>query len=1381
MLTGTAQGQMPVASPVYLDDSPRAAAVLSGLKDLGPDRNLEDAARAVQARLNEEPRRVLPSAADGAVFVTVRDRLNEALLENKELLEKYREVFEPISRAALSGSEIARAEESYLLTAAGYEAVLRRAQNHLESAQFASAILTLEQLDRHPDRAGERALDAITLLEQASGYLRDGGLKMRAIERLARWRAEARAPARGAVPTEHPTIPVVRSPFDAAEPSEMEGLLPKPLWSDYTGEGMTGIPVNDQRASRQIPPDAQLLYTVPTVVGDIVYVNDAQTISAWNRFTLSLLWRVRVDAGRLNANAFVRDLLEEVIGLASDGETVVALTGIPAQFDRGSSRRALIGLDALSGRVLWTRTIEDFGEESLMESMLSGPPLIDEGVTVLTAVKQVPARRLNSSYLIGVDTRTGQLAWATQLGSIGALPYGTRSLAGDTALVRDGVTFRCDRIGFCAAVETASGRLRWLRRMDTETFGAGGGGSAWETAAPVWYEGRLFVLSPDRREIVMLDPDTGAVLARETASRWSNPKYLLAAAGRLIGVADSDLFAKDLAAFGSTDSPNMILTVEQPGIRGRVVVSGGQLVAPTAQGMLLIGATDAPGTPPTEVPLDSPGMVLPLPGQLVVVDDVRVHTYLLWDTAEKMLRERMTAEPENPMPAVTFAELSYRADKPAGILPALDHALKAIDASGAGDRAEQGRSRLFRSVLEMVEPGRGAPLGARLDNVSREALIDRLGRAASLPMEKVAYSMAAGRFYEGTDQPQRAVDAYQTVLRSKELSSTTFTLGETTVPADDEAAARLRRVVREHGREVYAAYEAEAEQRFAMASASLTPEPFEAVAKEFPVARVAARAWSEAATRYESQGKPQLAVWALEEGLRLSREALERDDPLAGELGGRLVMQLERAGRLYAAVAALEQLRLENPSVVLTDQGRGLNSADLLDDFRARLARGERRARIGTTISAGQELAGVTLARPDDPRAPAPPPDRVMMVAGDSSLSMWKNVNGEMTKLWDGVRNEAYLRQMNGGVFLAKAIDEKTERDVVFLRRDAETGEITWSTQGVRRMIRGRWEDSPERVDLPMIAGVDIDELVWAFEDNTLVIATTDGGVIAFDTNTGKALWRERKALDRVHELTLFAGTLVLGGVENIAAGAGGERVVEIDTAPGSPVIVALDARTGQSIQRMPLRSELRWLVATPEGELVAGVQGGLMMIDVFRARVKWQAQSKELAESTFAVAAPGRVVVSGDDDLLWQVDTTTGKLKPQDALETRERLLVGHGWLESKTMGDVLVFGTRRGLLLFDRAGQLVGTDTGTSDQSILAPAFAQDFIVTMQMIGEPAGEGFNAYEMSLWSTDSCKAVTSVRVEGGEQNTPQRIEVIDGKILVSFAGVTRVLNAPAK
>lgn len=124
MLTGTAQGQMPVASPVYLDDSPRAAAVLSGLKDLGPDRNLEDAARAVQARLNEEPRRVLPSAADGAVFVTVRDRLNEALLENKELLEKYREVFEPISRAALSGSEIARAEESYLLTAAGYEAVL---------------------------------------------------------------------------------------------------------------------------------------------------------------------------------------------------------------------------------------------------------------------------------------------------------------------------------------------------------------------------------------------------------------------------------------------------------------------------------------------------------------------------------------------------------------------------------------------------------------------------------------------------------------------------------------------------------------------------------------------------------------------------------------------------------------------------------------------------------------------------------------------------------------------------------------------------------------------------------------------------------------------------------------------------------------------------------------------------------------------------------------------------------------------------------------------------------------------------------------------------------------------------------------------------------
>lgn len=1388
-----------VASPVYVDDAPRSAAVLAGLKDLGPDRNLEDAARAVQSRLDEEPLRVLPAPNDPELFITVRARAHAALLANPKLLERYRVLEEPTARRLLDAGRLEEVETSRFLTPSGFEATLRLAQLRLEAAQFAAAAIALESLDAHPDRIGPGARDAAALLELVVRYLgdADADLAASARTRLARWRADAKLPpseAGGAVRTDDPGSPVfprVSTPYAAAGAVELRGLLPRPLWSDFTGESAaTGASrsVPDRAAARQIPADAQALYTMPLVAGDAVYLNSGQSISAWNRFTLSVLWRVRVDIGRSAIINPPRDM-EEALGLACDGERVIALTGLPIQYDQAASRRALLALDAQSGRVLWTRTVDELGDPALQESMLSGPPIIDQGVIVLTAIKQVPRRRLNSAYMIGVDAATGRLLWTTQLGSMGALPYGVRPLAGDLSTVRAGVAYRSDRIGFISAVETATGRLLWLRKMEAEFYGQGQSGQAWDTAAPVWHRGRLFTLTPDRREIVALDAATGAILAREPAGRWNSPRYLLFCAGRLIGVTPTDLYASDAEGFGNQQPVNLLLTIDSPGIRGRVVACGDRLLAPTARGFLMIPARAEPGTPPEEVELDEPGLVLPLDGQVIVADDVRLHTYLLWDAAEQQLRARMQSDPGDPMAGVTFAELSFRADRPAGIVAALDHALSAIAFDPSAPRNEQGRGRLFRSVLEMIEPSRGAPLGARLDNAAREALLERLSRAASLPIERVAYGMAAGRFYESTDQPERAVQEYQGILQNPALAGTTFTWRETTVPADDEAASRLRRVVREHGRAVYAGFEAEAEQRFASAAASLGPEPFEAVAREFPVSRVAARAWSEAATRYESRGQPQLAAWALEEGLRLAQEALERDDPLVGELGGRLVMQLVRAGRLYPAVAALERLLLQNPSASLSDRGRPIDAKNLLDDLRARLAEAERRPRLGTRLSAGPELPGVILAQPADPRSPyaGGPRDRVMMLGIDSSLSMWKIMpSGELAKVWDGVRNEAWQRSQGDAVYLIRPIDEKTERDFVFVRRHADTGAVVWETPGLRRLIRGRWEDVQTRFDLPLENAVDADELVYAFDDQTLVVGTINGGVAAIDLESGKPLWRQPRVIDRLHDLCLVSGTLVVGGANVGVEGdappraAGEAGVIELDTAPGRPVVVSLDARSGQTIQRLTLRADVRWLVPTPEGELIVGAQDGLLMLDVFRGRVKWQAQSKDFSGTAFAAVAPGRILVKGEDEQFWQIDTETGKVRPQEPLDTRERLSPGYRFVEVFPAGDHLVLATRRGMVLYNRAGEVVGVDTGTPDQSIVAPAMAQDHIVTIaDQSGEIIGDSFLAYELTLWSTRSAKAVASVRIETGETQQPTRVEVVEGKILVSFGSATRVIEAP--
>ena len=93
--------------------------------------------------------------------------------------------------------------------------------------------------------------------------------------------------------------------------------------------------------------------------------------------------------------------------------------------------------------------------------------------------------------------------------------------------------------------------------------------------------------------------------------------------------------------------------------------------------------------------LDKPGNVLPMDGQLLAVDDQEIHTYLVWDVADRMLRRRMEEEVDDPTPAITYAELSYRAGRPDGILPAVDRALArprpagaSLDLAGAPRSAE---------------------------------------------------------------------------------------------------------------------------------------------------------------------------------------------------------------------------------------------------------------------------------------------------------------------------------------------------------------------------------------------------------------------------------------------------------------------------------------------------------------------------------------------------------------------------------------------------------------------------------------------------------------------------------------------------------------------
>ncbi len=294
--------------------------------------------------------------------------------------------------------------------------------------------------------------------------------------------------------------------------------------------------------------------------------------------------------------------------------------------------------------------------------------------------------------------------------------------------------------------------------MGAPAFGSGENALPWELGLPIVDGASLVMLTPDRNEIVRIDRESGRITSRRAASDFSTPgpAYLLRVGDTLVGVSTLRISMAPIASFETATIRQERL--EEPGVRGRVVVTGDRLLVPTGAGVGLISVSDSE-SPPETLALSSPGNVLPATSQLLVVDDGWLHAYLLWDEAERVLRQRMTKDPADAGPAVTFAELAYRAGKAGQILGAVDAALAALERGSNGPHSqdnEAARRRLWESVLGMLNSSQEPDLNFAAGDTQRladaelvGALIDRLGRIASTADDRATQLLTLGRHREG--------------------------------------------------------------------------------------------------------------------------------------------------------------------------------------------------------------------------------------------------------------------------------------------------------------------------------------------------------------------------------------------------------------------------------------------------------------------------------------------------------------------------------------------------------------------------------------------------------------------------------------------------------
>ena len=561
------------------------------------------------------------------------------------------------------------------------------------------------------------------------------------------------------------------------------------------------------------------------------------------------------------------------------------------------------------------------------------------------------------------------------------------------------------------AFEVATGRPVWIRRSPVDALASRDFAASWRLGAPVQDGPWVYVLAPDQRSIMQIDRSAGRVVARRSTERLltTPPEYLVLAARRLVAVGVDQVASIPLDDFehgAAATGPRL----PPPGIHGRVGVAGDRLVLPVPAGVLLV-RPEAPAEPAKLLRLDEPGAVLALDSQLIVADDTRLHSYLMWEVAEDLLSSRMRADPADPA-AVTFTELAYRAERPDRIAEAVDAARAHRDQpqTDTANRARGGFRALRDMATNSLEPrsaqsadaSRAARTGPRIaDAALVAALVDRMEQCAATPDDRVAHLLATGRVRERAARHAEAAAAYQRVLDDPRLAVATWRGAQVAVRGDIEATRRIEQLIESVGPSVYAEQDARAAVELGALSAQPGVRPLHDLAARYPLAATTPAAHLLMAREFERLGQDAARLQALESGYKAALRIDRADPAIVGQLAGSLVDALMARGQYAAASTVLRSLPARVPASRLAAGDRPLDARAIGDELGRRIAQTSAGRASGSVANGVQAMSHVTLLDrliADD----APAAASCVATIGGDEISVWSIQGRRRVRCWAG-------------------------------------------------------------------------------------------------------------------------------------------------------------------------------------------------------------------------------------------------------------------------------------------------------------------------------------------------------------------------------------------
>jgi outer membrane protein assembly factor BamB len=690
--------------------------------------------------------------------------------------------------------------------------------------------------------------------------------------------------------------------------------LARLAWADTVG-----IPRFDAdedvgiRRGMALAPTVEFRPLFPAVSDGLLFVQNGIAVTAYNLFARQpdKLWqfRVPVPAGevmfdnRVIYAVSVHDgrVYANLITAAGSAEDQLGYVRVKFPFPR----RALFALDAASGKPLW-RVGGRPRTDSLEENASFATPPTPHGRRLYAgAIKQKFATDPFEHYVLCLDPETGKILWSTFVASggteINLFGNSTRESLGSPVSVAGDTAYYVTNHGVAAAIDAATGRLRWTHRypqipvMPTRSVYVAKNRLEWIPSPPLVAHGVVAVTPADATFLFALDARTGELRWKRLRGRGGmDVRSIYGIRDHVLVLGGERLELLDIRSGEPTAPPS---TDELLGT-GRGVVAEDGFYVPCRDKLRKLawdGTWDEAKARPWPGGPGEGGNLLVVEGAMILASQEAVQVYFDRKDQERAIREELRKDPDSAVALYRGAILFLQSGAPGEAALLLSRVVERTAGSARPEDERLQRAARKRLFAVSMEAGRGELAALRLDRAAERFRAAREA-APDLASEVEAW-MCLGQAHLAGKEAARAVEEYQELLvrHGAQLAG-----GR---PVFDLAREAIESVVRIHGREAYAAQEKAARASLERALRESTPDAFLAVFSAWPNSRAAEEALYRAAGAFARLGRGEEEVVALRRFLREYPGSGRSPDVHAA-----LVRGLERKGHFAGAAALLRRM-----------------------------------------------------------------------------------------------------------------------------------------------------------------------------------------------------------------------------------------------------------------------------------------------------------------------------------------------------------------------------------------------------------------------------------------------------------------------------------------